>query len=200
MISNNRGFRVLANLNQCPGGSRRGRDSDASASDNLDLKMIRPGRGISGRPAADPAWPALASVSLTVIAGQEDRRLILPNSAQFVSEGGAQRLAIKAVDLSRWSSRSSAGRASQTSSSFSSPRRLTVLAFKLQSFRVIRVMMPGRGRGHDHDACTQNLNTGRGDDSDSVPDHRSDSESDAPGPSELLIDYGPRSPSPGPSR
>ena len=36
---------------------------------------------------SDPAWPALASVSLTVIAGQKDRCLILPNSAQFVSEG-----------------------------------------------------------------------------------------------------------------
>jgi hypothetical protein len=62
---------------------------------------------------SDPAWPALASVSLTVIAGQKDRCPILPNSAQFVSEGGdlggAQRLAILAVDFSRWSSWSSAG-------------------------------------------------------------------------------------------
>jgi hypothetical protein len=62
---------------------------------------------------SDPAWPALASVSLTVIAGQKVRCLILPNSAQFVSEGedlgGTQRLAILAVDFSRWSSRSSAG-------------------------------------------------------------------------------------------
>ena len=73
-------------------------------------------RGIVTAPftPSDPAWPALASVSLTVIAGQKDRRcLILPNSAQFVSEGkdlgGAQRLAIMAVDFSRWSSRSSAG-------------------------------------------------------------------------------------------
>ena len=60
---------------------------------------------------SDPAWPALTSVSLTVIAGQKDRSLILPNSAQFVSEGedlgGAQRLAILAVELSRWSLRSS---------------------------------------------------------------------------------------------
>jgi hypothetical protein len=72
-------------------------------------------RGIVVAPftPSDPAWPALASVSLTVIAGQKDRCLILPNSAQFVSEGedqgGAQRLAIMAVDFSRWSSRSSAG-------------------------------------------------------------------------------------------
>jgi hypothetical protein len=72
-------------------------------------------RGIVVAPftPSDPAWPALASVSLTVIAGQKDRCLILPNSAQFVSEGedlgGAQRLAILAVDFSRWSSRSSAG-------------------------------------------------------------------------------------------
>jgi hypothetical protein len=56
---------------------------------------------------SDLAWPALASASLTVIAGQKDRCLILPNSAQFVSEGedlgGAQCLAIMAVDFSRWS-------------------------------------------------------------------------------------------------
>ena len=62
---------------------------------------------------SDPAWPALASASLTVIAGQKDRCLILPNSAQFVSEredlGGAQRLAVMAVDFSRWSLRSAAG-------------------------------------------------------------------------------------------
>jgi hypothetical protein len=33
---------------------------------------------------SDPAWPALAFVSLTVIVGhQKDRCLILPNSAQF---------------------------------------------------------------------------------------------------------------------
>ncbi len=36
---------------------------------------------------SDPVWPALASASLTIIAGQKDRCLILPNSAQFVSEG-----------------------------------------------------------------------------------------------------------------
>jgi hypothetical protein len=62
---------------------------------------------------SDPAWPVLASASLTVIARQKDRCLILPNSAQFVCEGedlgGAQRLAILEVDFSRWSSRSSAG-------------------------------------------------------------------------------------------
>jgi hypothetical protein len=62
---------------------------------------------------SDPVWPALASASLTIIAGQKDRCLILPNSAQFVSEGGgldsAQLLAILAVDFRRWSSRSSAG-------------------------------------------------------------------------------------------
>jgi hypothetical protein len=62
---------------------------------------------------SDPAWPALASASLTVIDGQKNRCLILPNSAQFVCEGadlgGAQRLAVLAVDFSRWSSQSSAG-------------------------------------------------------------------------------------------
>jgi hypothetical protein len=60
---------------------------------------------------SDQVWPALASVSLTVIAGQKDGCLILPNSAQFISEGedlgGAQRLAILAVEFSRWSLRSS---------------------------------------------------------------------------------------------
>ena len=72
-------------------------------------------RGIVIAPftSSDPVWPALASASLTVIAGQKDRCLILPNSAQFVSEGedlgGAQRLAIMAVDFRRCSSRSSAG-------------------------------------------------------------------------------------------
>jgi hypothetical protein len=62
---------------------------------------------------SDPVWPALASASLMVNAGQKDRCLILPNWAQLVSEGedlgGAQGLAIMAVDFSRWSSRSSAG-------------------------------------------------------------------------------------------
>jgi hypothetical protein len=45
-------------------------------------------RGIVVAPftPSDPAWPALASVSLTVVSGQKDRCLILPNSAQFVSE------------------------------------------------------------------------------------------------------------------
>jgi hypothetical protein len=61
---------------------------------------------------SDLVWPALAAASLTVIAGQKNCP-ILPNSAQFVSEGedlgGAQRLAIMAVDFSRWSSRSVAG-------------------------------------------------------------------------------------------
>ena len=60
----------------------------------------------SPRPPPEPD----ASASLTVIAGQKDRCLILPNSAQFVSQGedlgGAQRLAILAVDFSPWSSRS----------------------------------------------------------------------------------------------
>jgi hypothetical protein len=62
---------------------------------------------------SDPAWPALASASFTVVDGQKDRCLILPNSAQFVCKGkdlgSAQRLAVLAVDFSRWSSWSSAG-------------------------------------------------------------------------------------------
>jgi hypothetical protein len=53
------------------------------------------------------AWPALASVSLTVIAGQKDSCLILPNSAQFVSEGGGTWAALNAW-LS-WRSTSVAG-------------------------------------------------------------------------------------------
>jgi hypothetical protein len=42
---------------------------------------------------SDPAWPALASASLTVIDGQKDRCLILPNSAQFrrLRRGGPER-------------------------------------------------------------------------------------------------------------
>jgi hypothetical protein len=62
---------------------------------------------------SNPVWPGLASASLTVVDRQRDRCLILPNSAQFVCEGedlgGAQRLAVLAVDFSRWSSRSPVG-------------------------------------------------------------------------------------------
>ena len=44
---------------------------------------------------------------------EQDRCLILPNSAKFVCEGkdlgGAQRMAVLVVEFSPWSSRSSAG-------------------------------------------------------------------------------------------
>ena len=62
---------------------------------------------------SDPAWPSLAAASLTVIPEQKDRCLILPSSPQFIRDGedlgGALRLAVMAVDFSRWCSRSSAG-------------------------------------------------------------------------------------------
>jgi hypothetical protein len=62
---------------------------------------------------SDPVWPALASASLMVISAQKDLCLILPNTATYVRDGedlgGAQRLAILAVDFSRWCQRSSAG-------------------------------------------------------------------------------------------
>ena len=62
---------------------------------------------------SDPAWPALASVSLTVFAGQKDRCLILPNSAQFVSEGedlgGAQGEDLGGAQRLSWRSTSAAG-------------------------------------------------------------------------------------------
>ena len=62
---------------------------------------------------SDPAWPVLEAVSLTSIEGQRDRCVIVACSTEFVSEGtdlgGAQRLAVMAVDFSRHSRRSFAG-------------------------------------------------------------------------------------------
>jgi hypothetical protein len=60
---------------------------------------------------SDPAWPALASASLTRVEGQLDPCVIVTNSATFVRAGdgpelgGAQRLAAMAVDFSRFSRR-----------------------------------------------------------------------------------------------
>ena len=62
---------------------------------------------------SDPAWPALVSASLSHVDGQLDRCVIVPNSCEFASEGadlgGAQRLAVMAVDFTRYSRRSFAG-------------------------------------------------------------------------------------------
>ena len=62
---------------------------------------------------SDPAWPTLAAASRTSVAGQRDPCVIVPNSPEYAREGddlgGAQRLAVMAVDFSRWSRRSFAG-------------------------------------------------------------------------------------------
>ena len=62
---------------------------------------------------SDPAWPALAAASLTHVDGQLDRCVIVPNSREFASEGtdlgGAQRLAVMAVDFTRQSRRPFSG-------------------------------------------------------------------------------------------
>jgi hypothetical protein len=83
------------------------------------------------------------------MAGQKDRCLILPNSAQFISEGedlgGAQRLAVMAVDFSRWSSRSAHGDLRRSQAPLKQ-RRLKVL---------------GRGYNWPVDSLT-NLLTNRG--------------------------------------
>jgi hypothetical protein len=62
---------------------------------------------------SDPAWPSLASASITRVDGQLDPCVIVANSAEFVSDGqelgGAQRLAVMAVDFSKLSRRPFAG-------------------------------------------------------------------------------------------
>jgi hypothetical protein len=62
---------------------------------------------------SDPSWPTLAAASITHVEGQRDPCVIVPNSAEFVREGddlgGAQRLAVMAVDFQRWSRRSFTG-------------------------------------------------------------------------------------------
>ena len=54
---------------------------------------------------SDPTWPALAAASLTSVDGQRDPCIILSDLAAYVREGddlgGAQRLAIMAVDFGR---------------------------------------------------------------------------------------------------
>jgi hypothetical protein len=58
---------------------------------------------------SDPAWPTLAAASCTPVAGQRDPCVIVPNTPMYVRDGddlgGAQRLAVMAVDFSRWSKR-----------------------------------------------------------------------------------------------
>ena len=72
-------------------------------------------RGVIVVPFApsDPAWPTLAAASRSSVAGQRDPCIIVPNSPEFARGGddlgGAQRLAVMAVDFSRWSRRSYAG-------------------------------------------------------------------------------------------
>ena len=62
---------------------------------------------------SDPGWPALTAASLSRRDGSFDPCVVVPNSEPFVRPGddlgGALRLAIMAVDFSRWSSRSFAG-------------------------------------------------------------------------------------------
>jgi hypothetical protein len=59
---------------------------------------------------SDPAWPTLAAASRTSVDVQRDPCVIVLNSSEYVREGddlgGAQRLAVMAVDFGRWSRRS----------------------------------------------------------------------------------------------
>jgi hypothetical protein len=72
-------------------------------------------RGVIVVPFAplDPAWPTLAAASRTSVVGQRDPCVIVPNSSEHAREGGdlggAQCLAVMAVDFSRWSRRSFEG-------------------------------------------------------------------------------------------
>jgi hypothetical protein len=70
-------------------------------------------RGVIVVPFApsDPVWPTLAAASCTMmVVGQRDPCVIVPSSRTYVCDGddlgGAQRLAVMALDLSRWSKRS----------------------------------------------------------------------------------------------
>jgi hypothetical protein len=69
-------------------------------------------RGVVVVPFApsDPAWPTLAAASVTRVDGQRDPCVIVPNSSEYVRAGddlgGAQRLAVMAVDFRRWCRRS----------------------------------------------------------------------------------------------
>jgi hypothetical protein len=59
---------------------------------------------------SDSTWPTLAAASCTTVVGQRDPCVIVPSSRMYVCDsddlGGAQRLAVMAVDFSKWSKRS----------------------------------------------------------------------------------------------
>jgi hypothetical protein len=59
---------------------------------------------------SDPAWPTLVAASRTSVVGQLDLCVIVPNSLEYAREGddhgGEQRMAVMAVDFSRWGRRS----------------------------------------------------------------------------------------------
>ena len=61
----------------------------------------------------DSTWAALAAATLTFVDGQRDPCIILSDPVAYVREGddlgGAQRLAVMAVDFGRWSQRTSVG-------------------------------------------------------------------------------------------
>jgi hypothetical protein len=69
-------------------------------------------RGVIVVPLApsDSAWPTLAAASCTTVVGQRDPCVIVPSSRTYVCDGddlgGAQRLAVMAVDFSKWSKQS----------------------------------------------------------------------------------------------
>ena len=69
-------------------------------------------RGVIVVPFApsDSAWPTLAAASRTTVVGQRVPCVIVPSSRTYVCDGddlgGAQRLAVMAVDFSKWSKRS----------------------------------------------------------------------------------------------
>ena len=62
---------------------------------------------------SDPRWPALAAALLTSVVGQRNPCIILPDPSEYVRVGddlgGAQRLAVMAVDFGRWGKRLSVG-------------------------------------------------------------------------------------------
>ena len=62
---------------------------------------------------SDPTWPALAAASLMSVVGQRDPCIILSDPAAYVWEGddlgGAQHLAVIAVDFGLWSQHTCVG-------------------------------------------------------------------------------------------
>jgi hypothetical protein len=72
-------------------------------------------RGVVVMPfvTSDPMWPAFMAASVTSVAGQLDRCVVVPNSSVYVRQpadlAGAQRLAVFAVDFTRISGRDFSG-------------------------------------------------------------------------------------------